>query len=244
MPVAALVGANMVPLWGVVFLDWDAFYIVLLYWCENLVIGFYNIVKMVLARPLSVAEAEKLGDEAGGEPPVWATGIRYHVSKLFLIPFFAFHYGAFTAGHGFFVLMMFRKDDAGFGQIIQKDEVWPCFLVFVQILLVVVERVYSTMPIAMKYAVAALFVSHGVSFVCNYLYGGEHETAGLNGLMGEPYGRVMVMHIAIIAGAFLSGAIGSPAGVLVMLVVLKTVIDVKLHLRQHRKKQAGAVEAV
>ena len=53
----------MVPLWGVLFFNWDAFYIVLLYWAENLVIGFYNILKMVLAQPLNPDELKKLTDE-------------------------------------------------------------------------------------------------------------------------------------------------------------------------------------
>jgi len=265
LPLVALVAANMVPLWGVLFLNWDAFYIVLLYWSENLVIGSYNIVKMILAQPLSQGELKKLTDERGKEwvnitehmrgqtlnpseqkklieekvkePPFWKTGVLYHVSKLFYIPFFAFHFGAFTAGHGFAVLMMFGKGDAGFGQIIQNDQVWPCFLVFIQLLFLVVKNVYSTIPINMKYCIAALFVSHGVSFVYHYLCRGEYKTARLETLMGQPYARLVLMHIAIIAGAFVSGAIGSPAGLLVMLVVVKTIIDIKMYLRQHRIKQ-------
>ena len=63
IPLVALVAANMVPLWGVLFFNWDAFYIVLLYWAENLVIGFYNILKMVLAQPLNPDELKKLTDE-------------------------------------------------------------------------------------------------------------------------------------------------------------------------------------
>jgi len=43
------------------------------------------------------------------------------------------------------------------------------------------------------------------------------------------------MHIAILAGGFLTMAIGSPAPLLVVLVVLKTVLDVNLHKREHKK---------
>ena len=49
MPVIALLAANAIPLFGVLFLEWDAFFIVLLYWSENLVIGFYNILKIAFA---------------------------------------------------------------------------------------------------------------------------------------------------------------------------------------------------
>lgn len=37
VPVITLLAANAVPLFGVLFLGWDAFYVVLLYWAENVV---------------------------------------------------------------------------------------------------------------------------------------------------------------------------------------------------------------
>jgi hypothetical protein len=35
-------------------------------------------------------------------------------------------------------------------------------------------------------------------------------------------------------GAFLTGMIGSPVGILIVLIALRTIIDVKFHLRQHK----------
>ena len=57
--------------------------------------------------------------------------------------------------------------------------------------------------------------------------------------MGSPYGHIVVMHIAILAGGFLTMAIGSPAPLLVVLVVLKTVLDVSLHNREHKKAKTN-----
>jgi len=54
----------------------------------------------------------------------------------------------------------------------------------------------------------------------------------------------MVMHVAIIAGGFLSMVFGSPAALLFVLVVLKTIIDVELHLREHMVRQAHHPEPV
>ena len=59
-------GANLVPFWGVLFGGWEAFHVVLLYWSENIVVGFYNVLKMVFAKV--------------DEP-------HQHLGKLFLIPF-------------------------------------------------------------------------------------------------------------------------------------------------------------
>lgn len=210
IPVISLLFANAIPVFGVLFLNWDAFYIVLLYWAENLVIGFYNVLKIAFAAvPNPIA----------------------HAGKLFLIPFFIIHYGGFTAIHGFFVLALFHK-----GQGPSMEGVnWPCFLVFVQILLNVIKYMYSVVPMQVRLAVLALFASHGVSFVQNYLIKGEYKTAKPDKLMSSPYGRIFVMHVAIIAGGFLTMALGSPVLLLVVLVILKIFLDINLHNREHKK---------
>ena len=193
--VIALLVTNTIPLLGVLLLDWDAFFIVLLYWSENLAIGFFNILKMV-------------------HIPVSQRDVRF---KNFLIPFFAIHYGGFTVGHGFFVFFLFYKSSGGF---------W--------------EEVIRLL--GMIIAVAALFVSHGISYIHNYLHKREYASANLFKLMFDPYKRVVVMHIVVMAGAFLVMAIDSPssmAALLVILVVLKTFLDLTLHLRSHKKAQAN-----
>ena len=90
----------------------------------------------------------------------------------------------------------------------------------------------------------ALFISHGVSFVQNYLLKGEYATAKPDKLMGNPYGRVVVMHITILIGGFLTMAIGSPAPLLIVLVGLKTILDVSLHNNEHKKAQIGWANSV
>lgn len=215
IPVIALVAANMLPLWGVCFLKWNAFYIILLYWSENLAIGFYNILKIAAAKV---------------EHPV------EHLGKLFLIPFFVVHYGGFMAVHGFFVLGFAKMAE---GQSVASPSIggkaWPCFFVFVQLLINVIRQMFLIIPPQMKLAILALFISHGVSFVYNYLLKGEYATAKPGELMGKPYSRVVVLHIAIIAGGFLVLIIGSPVPLLVALVIGKTILDVKMHLREHKK---------
>src|SRR5207245_7979599 len=62
------------------------FVVLLLYWCENVVVGAFNVLRMVCAYP--------------------QVGIAW-VGKLFVIPFFMVHYGMFTFVHGMFVLSLF-----------------------------------------------------------------------------------------------------------------------------------------
>ena len=211
--VIALLAANTIPFWGVLFLGWDAFFVVLLYWSENLIIGFYNVLKIVFAAaPHPIA----------------------HLGKLFFIPFFTIHYGGFTAVHGLFVLAIFNKADENF----MGGMNWPFCLVFLELLVNVVRHMYSVIPSQMKLAILALFISHGVSFVYNYLLKREFVSANSGKLMGSPYARILVMHFAILGGGFFAMALGSPAGLLLILVVLKTFLDVNLHLRGHKKARA------
>ena len=216
LPLISLIAANAIPVFGVLFAGWDAFNIVLLYWAENIAVGFYNILKMAFVR---------MKDPKG------------HSGKLFMIPFFVLHFGGFTGIHGVFVLTMFRKSGGEFMNRVS----WPCFLAFVQILLNVMREAYSVMSPNMRLALLALFISHGVSFVYNYLIKGEYARTDLGRLMGAPYARVVVMHVAIIAGGFPLMVFGSPAALLFVLVVLKTIIDVELHLREHKAKGAWGI---
>src|SRR3989338_6348873 len=48
----ALMVANSVPLWGVLFYGWDLFQILFIYWLESAIVGFYNIFKMIIVDKL------------------------------------------------------------------------------------------------------------------------------------------------------------------------------------------------
>jgi hypothetical protein len=85
--ILALITANLAPLFGILFFGWDAASIVLLYWIENLIIGAYNILMMILVKVKSRSAQFK---------------------KLFIIPFFCVHFGGFCAVHGFFLLAFFK----------------------------------------------------------------------------------------------------------------------------------------
>lgn len=96
--VALLVAANLVPLAGVAFWGWQVGQVVFLYWMENLVIGAYNVLRIVALQPkpeddLPVANA-------------W-------LGKFFLATFFTVHYGGFCYGHGEFLTSFFGRDADG-----------------------------------------------------------------------------------------------------------------------------------
>ena len=91
---AALVVANAVPLAGVLFLGWDVWSILILYWLENGVVGLFSVARLATVR------------ERGGGPTVAERAAR--------IPFFVVHYGIFWLVHGVFVFSLPQfLDDPG-----------------------------------------------------------------------------------------------------------------------------------
>jgi hypothetical protein len=190
----ALVAANLVPLAGVVLFGWTVFATLLLFWVENVIVGAFNVLRMLVAQPQIGA--------------MWA-------AKLFMIPFFTFHYGMFATVHGVFVLTLFGGGFTGRG--------FPTPATFAHAV-----QVAGVAPAAW-----GLALSHAVSFAFNYIGTGQYKSALVPALMFRPYGRVMVLHVVILGGGFLVAMFGSPLIPLALLVVLKIGLDLFGHLREH-----------
>lgn len=84
------------------------------------------------------------------------------------------------------------------------------------------------------FAGVALFLSHGASFFLNYIGKKEYLTTVAVRQAFAPYGRVVILHLTILFGAFIVAILGAPIGLLLLLVVLKTAFDLQLHLRANR----------
>jgi hypothetical protein len=155
------------------------------------------------------------------------------VAGLFSSLFFVLHFGAFCAVHGFFILGF--AEQAATGPVGQKA--WPFVFIFVQMLWDVVRTLIEIAPREWIVGLAAIFLSHGVSLCVNYFGKREYERETINSLMHAPYRRIVILHIAIIGGGFFVLSLGSPLPLLVVLVVLKTGIDLFFHIREHREPQ-------
>jgi hypothetical protein len=215
----ALIAANAIPLFGVLFLDWDAFSIVALYWAENVIIGSINVLKMATCDP----DADEINwsefkDASGMERVVRSRDFAPHGSKLFFIPFFVIHYGLFCAVHGMFLWVIFGRIGGGFGRPGGFDNILNMF-----------SREHLWM------GVVGLAASHLWSFVANYLGRGEYRKTLVVLLMFQPYARIMVLHLAILLGGIVAFALGSNILVLIILIGGKTMLDLSLHLREHER---------
>lgn len=211
LPAAALVLANLLPIYAVLQGSWEVGSLITLYWAENLIIGFYSLLKILLAgcqSPLSI------------------------VGSLLGAVFFCIHYGGFVGVHGLFVLQFFPLSTE---QISLDDLHWPLFLVFPEILFRVTSYMFTHMPPLMYGGFLMLFVSHGISFVVNHLIRGERHHTNDKALLFSPYGRIVVMHITIIAGAMLVMFMGSNLAFLLILIALKIGLDLKMHFKSHKR---------
>ena len=156
----------------------------LLYWAETVVIGLFNIPKLLTAG---------MGSQKG---------MSHGCGALFITVFFVIHYGGFNFGHYLFLSQLFDLPEIDRNLVI---------------------------------ALAGLAASHGFSLLVNWF--GKREYAGRDASeqMLAPYGRVVVMHIAVLFGGALSLAFGTTAPALVLLVALKTAVDLYAHSRSHRE---------
>ncbi len=87
---------------------------------------------------------------------------------------------------------------------------------------------------ALLLSAGLLTASHVVSYFVNFIGRGEYRRVTPQAQTFSVYGRVVVLHVTIVAGAFVVGLFGTPVAALWLLVGLKTAIDLALHLREHR----------
>ena len=97
-----LVAANLVPLAGVILFDWQVADIMLLFWFESAIIGFFNILKM-----FRIAGA----------------------AAIFYSLFFLIHFGGFMTVHLLFIFGLFIEDgnrSATLPEVVQAfASLWP-----------------------------------------------------------------------------------------------------------------------
>jgi hypothetical protein len=200
-----LIAVNLLPIVGVLKFGWDVGDIVFLYWFENLIIGALNVIRILLAQP---ATPFGVSLPAGTQLPP-GFGAAMGAIKYFMAPFFAVHYGFFCYGHGMFLASMFHKG---------RDTI---------------EMTRSMLhEPAMLIAVAALAASHLFSLIRNYIGRGEYRRVDLSKLMFRPYGRIVVVHIYILAAGFALQFYKSPAIAIVAFVLVKIVVDAAMHRRE------------
>ena len=185
-----LILSNLIPLFGVLFLEWNIFSILILYWAETAVIGLYTIFKIII----------------------------FHRWKaIVLAPFFVVHFGIFMFGHLIFIVVLFANPDGLSSYNVGNT---PSYLLIVSLI----------KPLAIAFS--SLVLSHGYSFFVNYVGNKEYLERTKDPFL-SPYGRIVIMHLTVLFGGFLSMIFGNAVFALVLMVIMKIVVDALFHMRQH-----------
>jgi len=135
-------------------------------------------------------------------------------ANLSLCGFFCVHYGMFTWGHGVFLAEMFGARP-------------------------IMEGLLSGGPIL--WTALTFLISHSLSMFINFFGKKEYLGREPNAQMVSVYGRVFVMHLVVIFGGFLVQEFGAPIFAVILLIVLKTVIDLAAHTKEHKAREAVTI---
>ena len=198
----------MAPLAGIFFFGWDVFSILILYWMESAVVGFYGVLKLQKASAPSTPE--EINELRGYRINWHSAASALHEKKL--PGFFVRHYGGFMAAHALFlVIFIFALTSSKYYAPAQFTP------------LAVISILGS---------VAALFASHGISYAVNFIGKQEFLSVSPAGQLMQPYRRIMIMHLTVVFGAWLAFPFGSATGFLIVLILSKIALDVFYHLKE------------
>ena len=220
LPATALIAANLAVAAITLWRGWGFYEIIIVYWCEAVIIGGYNFARMCMVG---------LAGRPFGKSIDMGPG-----SRLFLVivvlGFFVVKFGGFALTMGFLVaavpaFLQHAQDAAG-------HEIWKGL-----------RAVGSGVAIA----VAVLVISHGISFVMNFLLRREYENANLLVLLFWPYVRMSLVMFTLAAGlvaAKLVSSLDTSTTFGVVIVLVKLAADLLMHLVEHawlvRGKSAAA----
>jgi Family of unknown function (DUF6498) len=155
------------------------------------------------------------------------TGARMGAAGLIggtaLAAFFTVHYGMFTAVHGAFVVLLFGSGELG-RHAMDGGLSGP---VWVMLNYLFAEREGWL-------AVIAIVLLHASGLV-QWLARTRAAPPPLKELMGAPYGRIVILHVTLIASGFLVQALKAPVAGALLLIGLKLAYDLVTLGREHRK---------
>ena len=141
---------------------------------------------------------------------------------LLFVPFFTFHYGMFCTVHGIFVMMLFGK---GYVQNMGHD-----------LMDVYAQAFYLLHNISLMVGALSLLALQAFYWIYDIVKSGFGDT-DLKQLMVAPYRRIVILHLSIIGSGFALAFLNEPLSGLILLVVLKTTMDV--YFWRHDKEKAA-----
>lgn len=175
-----LIAANLVPVAGTLFWNWNAKEIFLVYCLETIIIGILNIVKMGIVT--AIRKTDTWYNQGSSEKK----------SGIFFIFFFIMHYGLFVAVQ---MGIFFGASGIGDGTNITVFNFfykWPQLITEDSVIML-----------------ATFAIGYGFKMIYEFIRSGDYKTIPMMLLMFQPYGRIFIQQfVVILGGIFLSFGAG------------------------------------
>jgi hypothetical protein len=203
-----MIAANLLPLIGVLFWAWDVFLLLVLYWLETAIMGFWIIVAILIDPHQTIGPTAK------------------QTSRTFLVLFLTAHAGLFMGVHFVFLWALFAGDWANVVHnpvdfvriIVIGSGLWiPLIALFIS------RGVSTLLPLLNPDILPAWLAPKPVHIADGSPFSEQR-------LLGGFYKRIIVMHLTLIFSGIVAGAVGSVVP-LVLMIALKIAIDLRLHLK-------------
>jgi hypothetical protein len=211
---------NILVLVMVIFFQTDKYIVIAAYFLETLIIGIFNVIKMILVALFS---------PAAKEPPKVMTSLRKdktfsspRQTNLFLIVFFIMHFSIF-----YFVQLGIMIGSAD-----QLDKSFPGSTSFF-------PNPFHFFRAALGeegvYIFLAILMMQLFTLVYSFLIRGEYKVMNCLTQGMQPYGRIILQQFVVLLGGFVIIIIQNAAVFSIMLIIIKTFIDVWAQNRQNLK---------
>ena len=194
---------------------WGYYQTLLIYWGEALVIGGYNVLRLLT---VGLFGERPLGDWLARSVDV-TTGARIGLT-LIGTAFFVVKFGGLALVVGFFVVTLpaFLSEAEGSGGAS-------------------VFRALNAAGQGAAVAVGLLALSHGISFVKNFIGRREYARVDVLSLIFLPYARMSLVALVLAAALVVARAAPGAAGTTafpVVVILLKLAADAAAHAAEHR----------
>ena len=194
-----VVASNAIPVIGVLLFGWSAFPLLVFYWIENVVVGAFNVLKILIS-----------GFTKSGAALYWAVPMAV---------FFTLHYGIFCIVHGYVLIGMLTIAE------ITMTNVEPDSHAF-ELLPRVMKALVEDQDLA--WSVVGLIAIQLGAFILLWLWSGKWRESDPVRQVFEPYGRVIVLHLTLFFAAIPVVLIGQPQFAVFMLAVMKSGLELGL----------------
>ncbi|MCC7400024.1 MAG: hypothetical protein IT214_00910 [Chitinophagaceae bacterium] len=167
-----LIAANLLPVIGVWYFNWNPAEVFMVYALETIIIGFFTLIKMGIVTLVRKTD-------------IWYNkGSTQLVSGLFFMLFFMVHYGMFVAIQtGMFITIsgIGKEFHLGFFEFFLH---WPSYF-----------------KGDLLYMLLGFFISYGFNLYWNFIRPGIYRNVPMMLLMFQPYERIFVQQFIVILGS-------------------------------------------